>query len=118
MSAPPDQPRLGFHGPKCWHVTTIAGLVVGFVLTRLASPVIENSIPSVPFWLVVPFALLLASIALMPFFHRGFWHHHFPDFAFALGGLVAGYYLFGYNVKDASDHSYGASHLLHALIEY
>ena len=118
MTSAPDQPHRGFHGPKCWLFTAIAGLSGGFLLAWLIPPAIENSVPIVPLWLVAPFAMLLASIALMPFIHRTFWHHHFPDFAFALGGLVAGYYLFGFNIKDATGHVYGTSHLTHAIVEY
>ncbi|MGQ0628337.1 MAG: sodium:proton antiporter [Phycisphaerales bacterium] len=50
------------------------------------------SAPVIPLWLCAPFALLLASIALMPFISQRFWHAHYPDFAFALGGVVTGYY--------------------------
>src|SRR5690606_15356945 len=53
--------------------------------------------PTIPLWLCAPFALLLLSIAVMPFINEKFWHHHFPDFAFVLGGLVASYYWFAFS---------------------
>ncbi len=43
--------------------------------------------------MIAPFALLLASIALMPFLHGAWWHHHYPKVAVALGALVTAYYL-------------------------
>jgi Na+/H+ antiporter NhaD/arsenite permease-like protein len=67
--------------------------------------------PSIPLVLCLPFALLLGSIALMPFINARFWHDHYPDFAFLLGGVVAGFYLMAYG-------GYGRHALLHSLIEY
>jgi len=75
--------------------------------------------PEIPLWLVAPFALLLASIALMPFINAHFWHHHYPDFAFLLGGLVAGYYLVAFGQPGyLQGESYGAHKLLHTGLEY
>lgn len=42
----------------------------------------------------LPFVLLLACIALMPFVARRFWEHHYPKVAVSLATLVAGYYFF------------------------
>lgn len=67
--------------------------------------------PVIPLILCAPFALLLLSIAVMPFVNPRFWHEHFPDFAFFLGGLVAAYYLVA-----LADH--GAHHFHHAVVEY
>ncbi len=75
--------------------------------------------PQIPLWLVVPFAVLLGSIALMPFINEGFWHHHFPDFAFFLGGITLAYYLFGFNEPDYSHGmSYGGYQMKHVALEY
>lgn len=75
--------------------------------------------PAVPLWLVAPFALLLGSIAVMPFINRHVWHDHYPDFAFLLGGVVTAYYLLGYNVPGYSHGlSYGQYNMLHAGLEY
>jgi Na+/H+ antiporter NhaD/arsenite permease-like protein len=94
----------------------VIGLVAGSALALAVPGQAANHAPVIPLWLVAPFALLLASIALMPFIHSRFWHRHYPDFAFVLGGLIAGYYLFAYRGTDAA---HEASHdLLHAVIEY
>jgi Na+/H+ antiporter NhaD/arsenite permease-like protein len=114
--AEPDADGRGFHGPLCWLVTAVVGLLVGSTLALVIPGDAANHAPVIPLWLVAPFALLLASIALMPFIHAGFWHRHYPDFAFFLGGLIAGYYLLAYRGTEAS---HEASHdLLHAVTEY
>ncbi len=75
--------------------------------------------PSIPLWLLVPFAVLLGSIALMPFVNEAFWHHHFPDFAFFLGGITLAYYLFGFNAPDFSHGmTYGQYQMKHVALEY
>jgi len=43
----------------------------------------------------IPFALLLASIALAPFVAPRLWHQHYPEAALGLGGLVLGYFIAG-----------------------
>lgn len=180
----------GFHGPKCWIATFIAGLLIGWVISLLApaqydthsteaasAPLAgpthasspggvelaqgadEGNVPQgvlpphaepaadtphddhdhshaahaaaddphadhhgpaprIPIWLVAPFALLLASIALMPFINNKFWHHHFPDFAFLLGGTTLSYYLNAFNVDYTHGMTYGAYKMLHAGLEY
>ncbi|USN98102.1 MAG: sodium:proton antiporter [Phycisphaeraceae bacterium] len=75
--------------------------------------------PEIPLILVAPFALLLASIALMPFINARIWHHHYPDFAFALGGLITGYYLTGFGQAGyLPGESYGVYKLIHTGHEY
>jgi Na+/H+ antiporter NhaD/arsenite permease-like protein len=44
--------------------------------------------------MVLPFALLLISIALMPLIAASFWEKHYAKVAIGLGALVAGYYAF------------------------
>lgn len=107
-----------FEGPLCWAASTIAGALVGFLVAKLAPAVYEAGHPIVPLWLVAPFALLLLSIAVMPFISTHFWHHHFPDISFFLGALVAVYYMVAYGAADATGHSYGLHTLGHTLIEY
>src|SRR6185295_2781142 len=46
-------------------------------------------------WMIVPFGLLLASIALGPLLFAGWWQKHFPKAAYALGAVTLAYYLFG-----------------------
>lgn len=75
--------------------------------------------PIIPIWLVIPFALLLLSIALMPFINEEFWHHHFPDFAFFLGGTMLAYYLLGFDEPGFSHGmSYGQYQMFHVGMEY
>lgn len=75
-------------------------------------------VPTIPLILVVPFATLLMSIALMPFISERFWHHHFPDFAFLLGGITAGYYLLGFNQPYTHGMTYGLYQMYHVGHEY
>ena len=46
-----------------------------------------------PTWLLLPFALLLACIALGPLFFPHVWHRRYPLIATVLGAITAGYYL-------------------------
>jgi len=109
------------HGPLVWAVSAVLGLFAGAVLTRVLVPVYapDAVAPVVGLTLTIPFGLLLLSIAVMPFVNARLWHRHFPDFAFGLGGLVAGYYLAGFD-QPGYDHgmSYGRATLLHAGLEY
>lgn len=75
--------------------------------------------PTIPIILTIPFALLLLSIAVMPFVNERFWHHHFPDFAFLLGGIMVAYYLLGFSEPGyAHGLSYGQYQMLHVGLEY
>lgn len=75
--------------------------------------------PRIPLILCIPFALLLGCIALMPFVSMHFWHHHFPDISFFLGGTIAGYYLAAFNLPNFNHGlTYGQHSMLHAVIEY
>ena len=60
---------------------------------------------------MVPFGVLLLSIAVFPMVNVHFWEHHFPDVAFGLGGIVAGYYLIAFG-------EYGRLALAHVALEY
>jgi len=112
------QPRRRFEGPLCWLVSAVVGLLLGAGLSRLV-PAVYSPDPVVPLWLCIPFALLLLLIAVMPFIHQHFWHHHFPDVAFFLGSLVGGYYLDGFSAPAPGEsHGYGGHAMLHALVEY
>jgi Na+/H+ antiporter NhaD/arsenite permease-like protein len=74
----------------------------------LASASAANGLP-VPFYAIVPFALLLAMIALMPFISRHWWEHHYPHVSLTLGALVTAYYWFArHDITSVS----------HALHEY
>ena len=43
--------------------------------------------------MILPFAVILAAIALMPFVHRPWWERNYHFVAIALGSIVVGYYL-------------------------
>ncbi|MCX6853536.1 MAG: sodium:proton antiporter, partial [Verrucomicrobia bacterium] len=44
------------------------------------------------YWMVIPFVLLLLSIALMPLFAAHFWEHHYPKVAVGLGLVTVAYF--------------------------
>jgi Na+/H+ antiporter NhaD/arsenite permease-like protein len=44
-------------------------------------------------WMALPFVLLLASIAVIPFINRHWWEKNYPIIAFVLGGMVLVLYL-------------------------
>jgi len=45
-------------------------------------------------WMILPFVLMLLSIALMPFINGHWWEHHYPKVAIGLGALTTLYYVF------------------------
>lgn len=55
----------------------------------------EHPIAAPTPWMILPFGLLLAAIALAPLFAAGWWGKHYPKVAFALAAVTLGYYLFG-----------------------
>ncbi len=54
----------------------------------------QHDTPNVQWYWMLPFALLLGSIAVMPLINMHFWEHHYPKFAIGLGTVTAAYYLF------------------------
>jgi Na+/H+ antiporter NhaD/arsenite permease-like protein len=60
-------------------------------------------------WMIVPFVLLLASIALGPLVNADAWGKHYPKVAFSLGAITLVYYLFGLKAH---------THVLHVAHEY
>ena len=46
-----------------------------------------------PLWTVTPFVLLLAAIAVAPFFFSNWWSRHYAKVAFALAAATSLYYL-------------------------
>jgi len=63
------------------------------VYNLFGSLLTPGSIEPVNSWLISPFILLLASIALMPFIQKVWWEKNYPFVVFALGGLVVLYYI-------------------------
>lgn len=67
----------------------MAVAIAGFTLEHWTHHA-EDATITLP-WLI-PFGLLLGSIAVMPFVARHFWEHHYHQVSLALGLLVAVYY--------------------------
>ena len=60
-------------------------------------------------WMILPFGILLATIALAPLLAANWWARHYPKVAWALGAITLVYYLFGLQAYDR---------VLHAAAEY
>lgn len=52
----------------------------------------ENIVAPNP-WMIIPFGLLLGTIALAPLFAPRWWLRHYPKVALGLGAVTLGYYL-------------------------
>lgn len=63
-------------------------------ITTTQSPASAHDADAIPVYWVIPFVLLLAAIALMPFIHKHWWEKNYPKVAIGLALLVAGYYFF------------------------
>ena len=73
----------------------------------------HHAVPNVGWWWILPFALLLGSIAVCPLINMHFWEHHYPKFAIVLGLITAIYYLFLYPELADSRHAWS-----HEMKEY
>lgn len=91
----------------------VAGVLGGVAYggAGTAGAVATQVAPTIPLWLVAPFALLLLTIAVAPLLAPRWWHHFFPHVSLALGGLVGGFYGAAYG-------GYGVGTLQHAGLEY
>ncbi len=56
-------------------------------------------------WMILPFGVLLAAIALAPLAFPGWWHRHYPKVALALGAVTLGYYLLGLHAHERVLHT-------------
>ena len=56
-------------------------------------------------WMLLPFALLLAAIALGPLLFGGWWARHYSKVAQALGAIAVAYYLFGLHAPQRVLHT-------------
>lgn len=72
-----------------------------------------HAVPDVQWYWMLPFALLLGSIAIMPLINMHFWEHHYPKIAIVLGLVTAGYYLFFFHDLPASRTAW-----IHEMQEY
>jgi len=55
----------------------------------------DHTTPNPNPWMMVPFGVLLGTIALAPLVAGKWWQKHYPKVAFGLGAITLGYYLFG-----------------------
>lgn len=119
MTSYPAHHQTRFVAVRSRALSTAMGLGLGALLTFLAPPAHNGLGPDIPLWLLAPFALLLASIALMPFVSVRLWHRHYADFALFFAGVVTAYYLMAFTAASPGHHlSYGQEKMLHAAIEY
>jgi len=72
-------------------VLGIAGALLAHVFEATAAN--AGVAPVVSATWILPFALLLGSIAAMPFIARHFWERNYPWVSIGLAGVVAAYYL-------------------------
>src|SRR6266536_2397078 len=56
-------------------------------------------------WMILPFVILLATIALAPLFLAEWWQRHYPKVAYALGAVTLLYYLVGLKAYDRIWHT-------------
>ncbi len=64
-------------------------------------------------WMILPFAALLAMIALAPLFFSDWWGKHYPKVAIGLGAITLGYYFFGFSGQEqkiAHEHIWEKTH--------
>ncbi len=63
--------------------------------TKMLPPVLLASATAGPHpAMILPFALMLLAIAVMPFIHLHWWERHFPKVAMGLGAVTTIYYVF------------------------
>lgn len=119
-----DNQKSRFHleGPLSWGISLVVGTGLGLLAAWLVpGQVSESGKPIIPLWLVIPFATLLLSVAVMPFISERIWHHRFPEFSFSLGGLILGYMLLGFRQPYGGPDSLwtvGSYAISHSMLEY
>jgi Na+/H+ antiporter NhaD/arsenite permease-like protein len=65
----------------------------------------EQAIPQPNPWMIIPFGLLLGTIALAPLFAANWWLKHYPRVALSLGAITLAYYLFGLHAYETVLHT-------------
>ena len=51
-------------------------------------------------WMILPFGLLLGTMALAPVWVRAWWLRHYPKVAYVLGAITLGYYALGLHAYE------------------
>lgn len=64
----------------------------------------HNAIDPNP-WMILPFGLLLATIALAPLFFAGWWGRHYSRVAYGLGAVTVAYYFLGLKAFERVGHT-------------
>jgi len=107
--------------------TAAAGFILLTVIlqatTALAAEFEMHRMPHFSAWGVIPFAILLGSIAVAPFIHRHWWEKNYPFVSIGLGLFVIAYYLFYIRASNGfadidGNASYGIHKLIHTGVEY
>ena len=75
-----------------WKFTAVA--VIGMVIYNFFGPFLEKvKIVPVNTWFIIPFLILLLSIAVMPFVNKRWWDKNYPLVVYVLGFVVVLYYV-------------------------
>jgi Na+/H+ antiporter NhaD/arsenite permease-like protein len=74
-------------------VFIVGAVVAYFVFDSLSHYLEDIKILPVPLIAVVPFVLLLASIAIVPFINRHWWEKRYPLVSLTLGAVIVAYYV-------------------------
>ena len=119
MTTPHETSHASYLRPLEWAVSALLGAAIGWGLTFILPAAYSDGHPDIAWWMAIPFGLLLACIAVLPFAAGPFWHKHYPDVSLLLGSMVAAYYLAGFT-QSAPGHavSYGAQKVLHSAEEF
>lgn len=100
-----------FYGPRCWLLSALTGTAAGLAAAWMHGPLrLARPDAAVPAWLMTPFILLLAGIAVMPLLHAHFWEKYYPDVAFLLGSFTTAYWI--------AARAGGETAMLHTAVEY
>ncbi|MBI5021088.1 MAG: sodium:proton antiporter [Ignavibacteriales bacterium] len=76
-------------------IKRITSLALLFVLSSLSVYANEGyEVVAVSPWMIIPFVLLLLSIAIIPFINRHWWERYYPHVSIVLGAISVIYYLF------------------------
>jgi Na+/H+ antiporter NhaD/arsenite permease-like protein len=75
-----------------------------------------HAVPDVQWYWILPFALLLGSIAVMPLISMHFWEHHYAKFAIVLGAVTAVYYLWFF--PEVADSRYAWMHEMKEYVSF
>ena len=96
---PPDTPSPA-PKPRAVALFAIAGTVVAFLGMTLEHLGEHAVTPDISWPWVLPFVVMLACIATMPFIAKHFWEHYYPHVAIGLALVIVIYYVFFQRVPE------------------